>query len=105
MKISISTPAELGRLIRAVRKVGQMRQDDVAGAIGVSDVYLGRLENGAPGARLDKVFRVLKELGVQLEVEVRDEIAEKFNAVRQFGKNPIRRPKARIGKKKLLLTE
>lgn len=97
MKIPISTPAELGRLIRAVRKVALARQDDLAGAIGVSDVYLGRLENGAPGARLDKVFRVLKELGVQLEVEVRDEVAERFNTVGQR--------KARIGKKSRALAE
>jgi transcriptional regulator with XRE-family HTH domain len=105
MKLSISTPTELGRLIRAVRKAEHARQDDVAGAIGVSDVYLGRLENGAPGARLDKVFRVLKELGVQLEVEVRDDIAGKFNTVGQSGKKPISRPQARITRKKVSLTE
>jgi len=105
VKISISTPTELGRLIRAVRKVEQVRQDDAAGAMGVSDVYLGRLENGAPGARLDKVFRVLKELGVQLEVEVRDAVAEKFDAAGRADKKPAGRPKARIGRRKVLLTE
>lgn len=79
MKIPVAGPEELGRLIRALRKTERVRQDDVAGAVGVSDVYLGRLENGAPGARLDKALRVLKQLGVTLQADVSDEVAAKYS--------------------------
>lgn len=83
MKILLTSPEELGRLIRALRKAERVRQDDVAGAVGVSDVYLGRLENGAPGARLDKAMRVLKQLGVTLQADVRDEVAVKYAELTQ----------------------
>jgi transcriptional regulator with XRE-family HTH domain len=56
----------------------KMRQDDAAGAIGVSDVFLMRLENGAPGARLDKVLLVLKEMGITLYADVPDEVGRVY---------------------------
>jgi len=79
MKLLLASPEDLGRLVRALRKAERVRQDDVAGAVGVSDVYLGRLENGAPGARLDKAMRVLKQLGVTLHADVSDEVAAKYS--------------------------
>lgn len=78
MRIVIDSPKAIGALIRATRKAEGVRQDDVAGAVGVSDVFLGRLENGAPGARLDKVFQVLNQLGLKLHAEVSDAVAAKF---------------------------
>jgi len=87
MKIPLPTPAALGRLVRAARKAERVRQDDFAGAAGVSDVFLGRLENGAPGARLDKVLQVLRELGIELQAEVSDEVAAKYRALEQRSKS------------------
>jgi transcriptional regulator with XRE-family HTH domain len=78
VKITLDNPKAIGTLIRATRKVEGMRQDDVAGAVGVSDVFLGRLENGATGARLDKVFQVLTQLGLKLHADVTDAVAVKF---------------------------
>lgn len=78
MRIVIDSPKAVGTLVRATRKVEGVRQDDVAGAVGVSDVFLGRLENGWPGARLDKVFQVLSQLGLKLHADVSDAVAAKF---------------------------
>lgn len=78
MRIKIGRPIELGSLIRANRKTQKMRQDDAAGAIGVSDVFLMRLENGAPGARLDKVLQVLKGMGITLYADVPDEVGRTY---------------------------
>lgn len=78
MRITVGRPIELGSLIRAKRKMHKMRQDDAAGAIGVSDVFLMRLENGAPGARLDKVLLVLKEMGITLYADVPDEVGRAY---------------------------
>jgi transcriptional regulator with XRE-family HTH domain len=79
MRIRIANPEEIGRLIRAARKTAGIRQDDTAGAVGLSDVSLGHLEKGAPGARLDNVLRVLRELGIDLYAEVSDNVATKYD--------------------------
>lgn len=78
MRISITQPAELGSLVRATRKAQKLRQDDAAGAIGVSDVFLMRLENGAPGARLDKILQVLNELGIVLFADMPDDVSQQY---------------------------
>ncbi|MSP97017.1 MAG: transcriptional regulator [Betaproteobacteria bacterium] len=78
MHILIGNPREIGQLIRAARKTAGIRQDDAAGAIGMSDVSLGHLENGAPGARLDRVLRVLRELGIEIYADVSDSVAAKY---------------------------
>lgn len=92
MRIRIANPQEIGRLIRAARKTAGIRQDDTAGAVGVSDVTLGHLEKGAPGARLDNVLRVLRELGIELYADVSDSVATKYDELLR-GK-PIR-PRSR----------
>lgn len=91
MRIPLIEPADIGHLIRATRKVQRLRQDDAAGAIGVSDVFLGGLENGATGARLDKVLQVLHGLGIELSAEVSDEVLLKYQALQQAGK-PAAKP-------------
>ncbi len=78
MRIPITLPHELGSLVRATRKSQHLRQDDAAGAIGVSDVFLMRLENGAPGARLDKILQVLNELGIVLYADVPGDVEEHY---------------------------
>lgn len=78
MRIPITHPTELGSLIRATRKSQKLRQDDAAGAIGVSDVFLMRLENGAPGARIDKILQVLGELGIVLYAEASSDVGKQY---------------------------
>ena len=91
MKITLSSPQELGRVVRATRKAARLRQDDAAGAIGVSDVFLGRLENGAPGARLDKVLQVLRELGIDVYADVTEPVAATYRALASATQRPSRR--------------
>ncbi len=91
MKIRLSSPQELGRVVRATRKAARLRQDDAAGAIGVSDVFLGRLENGSPGARLDKVLQVLRELGVDVYADVTAPVEAKYRALASATQRPSRR--------------
>ena len=93
MKILINTPQEVGRLVRAARKVEHLRQDDAAGAIGVSNVFLWQMEKGAPGVRLDNLLQVCRALGIQLSAEVSDEAAARYQALMQPG--PPRKRKKR----------
>jgi len=72
MGIALKTPEDIGNLVRAARQAENLRQDDAAGAIGVSDVFLWKLEKGGPGVRLDKLLQVFKAMGIQLSAEVSD---------------------------------
>lgn len=72
MNIPLKTPEDIGNLVRAARQAENLRQDDAAGAIGVSDVFLWKLEKGGPGVRLDKLLQVFKAMGIQLSAEVSD---------------------------------
>lgn len=78
MRIDIASPQDIGRLVRAVRNVERLRQDDAAGAIGVSDVFLWRVEKGAPGVRIDKLLQVLSGLGIRLHADVSDAAAKRY---------------------------
>jgi transcriptional regulator with XRE-family HTH domain len=75
MKTDIETPRDLGIAIRAARKAQRLRQDDAAGSIGVSESFLGKVENGAEGVHWGKLFRVLESLGVKVSVDLPDAAA------------------------------
>lgn len=81
MKIILNTPQDIGRLVRAARKAERLRQDDAAGAIGVSDVFLWAMEKGSPGVKLKNLLQVFRALGIQLSAEVSDEAAALYKAL------------------------
>ena len=63
------TPDEIGRLIRATRRAQGLRQDELAGAVGVGVRFLVELEAGKPTAQLGKALAVLDALGCALRIE------------------------------------
>jgi y4mF family transcriptional regulator len=68
---AIRTPAQLGLLVRAVRKEAGFDQATAAGLIGVGVRFLGDLERGKPNVRLGLALRVLERLGLELTVAPR----------------------------------
>lgn len=70
MKHPIRSVEELGLVIRAVRKFGQVRQDDLAALVGVSRQFAVDAEKGKPTIQLGRVLRLLKELGIELSVDI-----------------------------------
>jgi len=64
--------ADLGRQVRAHRKLQGLRIDDAAALNGVSVDLLSRLENGASGIRTDKLLTVLDGLGLALVLMPKD---------------------------------
>lgn len=64
--------ADLGRQVRAHRKLQGLRIDDAAALNGVSVDLLSRLENGAGGIRTDKLLAVLDGLGLALVLMTKD---------------------------------
>ena len=64
----ISSPSELGQVIRARRLASALRIDDAAALCGVSADLLSRLENGHSGVTSERLLRVLDGLGLTLLV-------------------------------------
>lgn len=79
-KIPIQSVAAFGQVVRAVRKAGGVRQDDVAGSVGVSHVYLRDLEHGKETAQMGRALQVLAELGIRMELEIPDEAFERLHS-------------------------
>ncbi|WP_296200812.1 hypothetical protein [uncultured Hyphomicrobium sp.] len=79
MKIKLQKASDIGPVVRAVRKAQRIRQDDMAGSIGVSENFLAKVEHGGGNAQWTKVFQVLEGLGIELVCDIPDD-AEDFLA-------------------------
>ncbi|WP_415912441.1 helix-turn-helix domain-containing protein [Neptuniibacter sp. QD37_11] len=62
----ISTPAQLGEIIRKTRKAQGLRQDDFAKQLDTSHVTLKHIEKGAQGSQIGLYSSALKALGIKL---------------------------------------
>jgi len=67
----VSTPEDLGRIVRAFRKDSGADQARAAGLAGVGVRFLGDLERGKPNLRLGLVLRVLERLGLEVWIAPR----------------------------------
>ncbi|MGG2398927.1 helix-turn-helix domain-containing protein [Pseudomonas sp. SH1-B] len=74
MQTTLKSAAELGELVRRTRKAQNIRQDDAAGSIGVSENFLGKVERGSESVQWGKLFQVLDGLGLRLIVDLPDEV-------------------------------
>ncbi len=72
MRIRLQRAEDLGPLVRATRKYQGMRQDDTAEGIGVSENFLAKVERGGGTVQWQKLFDVLSELGLYVEIDVPD---------------------------------
>ncbi|AAB91769.1 MULTISPECIES: type II toxin-antitoxin system Y4mF family antitoxin [Sinorhizobium] len=64
----IKTPADIGALVRIVRKEQNLRQDELAGVAGVGLRFIVDLEAGKPTAQIGKVLQVLQTLGCSIDI-------------------------------------
>lgn len=62
------TPADIAAVIRAARKAQGLRQDELAGVVGVGVRFIVDLESGKPTAQIGKVLQVLAALGCRVEI-------------------------------------
>jgi transcriptional regulator with XRE-family HTH domain len=68
---SISNARQLGAAVRAARKRQNLSQAALAAEAGVSRAWLARFETGHPGASIEQIFRVLRALGVSIDLTER----------------------------------
>ena len=88
MLVDITSPAELGLLIRATRKDQRIRMDDVAGSARVGPVFVRDVERGKETVQLGRVMRLLAELGIELKADVSEEVMPAFLRLRVTGLKP-----------------
>jgi transcriptional regulator with XRE-family HTH domain len=75
MKIPIKSAAAIGKVVRASRKAQNIRQDDAAGTLGVSESFMGKIERGGETVQWGKLFQVLNGLGIRVIVDVPESAA------------------------------
>lgn len=91
MDIPISSPQQLGLVIRATRKTQKLRLDDLAGSAAVGHVFVREVERGKETVQLGRVMRLLAELGIELKLGISPEVAPEFSRLQSIGVKPLRR--------------
>ena len=69
MSARIPMPAEIGAMVKQARKAQGLRQDQLAGAIGLGTRFIVELEAGKPTAQIGKVLQVLDGLGFKVHIQ------------------------------------
>jgi HTH-type transcriptional regulator/antitoxin HipB len=67
----VSDPEALGRAIRSFRDAQELTQAELAAQAGLHRSYLSDLERGRATEQTQRLFRVLRRLGLELEVRPR----------------------------------
>jgi HTH-type transcriptional regulator / antitoxin HipB len=73
MGARLTTPHDVGALVRNTRRAQGLTQDDVALLAGTGRRFVVELERGKPTIRLDGVMAVLAALGIELEGHARED--------------------------------
>ncbi|MBL8480620.1 MAG: helix-turn-helix domain-containing protein [Rhodocyclaceae bacterium] len=73
MQVTLAEASQVGAAVKAARKAQRVRQDDAAGAIGVSENFLGKVERGSTSVHWGKLFEVLHGLGIRVVLDLPDE--------------------------------
>ncbi len=70
---TLTTPSQVGAILRARRKARGLSQQDLAGKLGVSQSRLSILEQRPEGLTLDRLLLLAKLLGLEIVVQDRAE--------------------------------
>jgi HTH-type transcriptional regulator/antitoxin HipB len=77
---AVRTPEDLGRFLARVRQDRGLTQQELAEELGVNRRYISEIENGKPGLYTERLFQMMRLLGVRLRAEQR---ATPANATRK----------------------
>ena len=81
MELVVTTPRALGQAIRSLRRERGMTQAALAEACVLRQATVSAIENGAAGARLGTVFRLLAALGQEILLQDRARTAAEWDVV------------------------
>ncbi|NOY69227.1 MAG: helix-turn-helix transcriptional regulator [Deltaproteobacteria bacterium] len=68
---TVLSTKDIGKAIRARRKADGLTQADAAAFCGVGTRFLGELERGKETAQVGKVLRILRGLGLTLQITLK----------------------------------
>jgi transcriptional regulator with XRE-family HTH domain len=85
MHVTITSPAELGLVVRATRKAQGLRLDDVAAFAGVGPVFAGDVEHGKETVQLGRVLKLMRQLGLKVVIDAPDIAASALALLRARG--------------------
>ncbi len=80
MEIEINTAGDIGAVSMPHARRSGLEQADAAGSIGVSENFLGKVENGAEGVHWGQLFQVLEGLGVHVVVDIPEDAGVLFSS-------------------------
>jgi transcriptional regulator with XRE-family HTH domain len=72
----VRSSRDLGQVIAAARRRKGLTQRQVAGALGVTQAWVSRLEQGKQRAWVGQVLRLMAYLGIDLDCTLRDDIVD-----------------------------
>lgn len=67
----ITKVEQIGELVRMERKKAGLKQAECAALCGVGTRFFSELENGKPTLEIGKVLKILKLLGVEINLETK----------------------------------
>ena len=71
MKQTITTPEQLSLILQSARKQHGLTQADMAGALGLSQASLSRLELNTQNMKVTQLLTLCKRLGLELVIRDR----------------------------------
>jgi|SRR5208283_3583436 len=95
MHVTIHSVADLGLVVRSVRRTSEVRLDDLAATAGVSKQFASDVEHGKPTVQLGLVLKLLSELGVPLKLDIPQDAERELVVLRLKG--GVRPPRKRAG--------
>ena len=70
--IPITSPDTLGKVLRSYRKKLGLSQIEAGSKFNLPQKTVSNIESGLPGVRLDSIFRYMSALGLEMQLELRD---------------------------------
>src|SRR5690242_5019270 len=66
---TVARPRDLGDFLRSQRVAQEWTQEELAAELGITRQYLHEIEQGKPSLYTERLFAILRELGITLRVE------------------------------------
>lgn len=77
MEQLVYSPKSLGIAIKRQRKAKKLNQSDVGRAFKIEQTTVSNIEQGAPGTRLQTLFRILAALDLEIVIRTKNDINRK----------------------------
>lgn len=74
--MKVTSPENLGLILRAVRKKKHLSQAEAGQSVGIDQPTLSKIERGESNFRIDTLFRLLAALDMEMTVKQCDQNAD-----------------------------